>query len=774
MAKSLVIVESPAKAKTIRKYLGSNFDVQASVGHIIDLPANRMGVDLESGEFTPQYEPIPGKNKVIKAIQSAAKKVDTVYLAPDPDREGEAIAFHLAHLIQEEFKGKKPKKKKKEEDGAESETVGPKIFRVRFHEITKKAVQAAFHEPAQLNEHLYDAQQARRILDRMVGYQISPILWKKVRRGLSAGRVQSVAVRLVVDREREIAAFKCEEYWSIEALSDAAGKKPTFTAKLFKTNGQKIDLNNEKQALLIRAEIEQSPASVLSVHKSRRMRKSGPPFITSKLQQDAVRAFRFSAKRTMSIAQSLYEGVDLGEEGAVGLITYMRTDSTKIGDEALAAVRGFIDETFGREFLPEKPNVFKNKKSAQEAHEAIRPTAMKYTPEFVRPFLKPEQYKLYKLIWERFVASQMAPAQYDQTQIDIGAGQHLLRATGSVLIFDGFLKVYQEQIDEDDKSALDEEKEERTLLPAVAEGDKITFKKVDALQHFTQAPPRFTEASLVKELEDKGIGRPSTYASILSTIQEKTYVEKKEGRFYPSELGMIVTDLLVQAFPLIMDVAFTAGMEENLDKIEEGTANWKKTLQDFYVPFKGSLVTAEEQMQNVKRMEEPTEILCQKCSRHMVIKWGKNGSFLGCSGYPECATTVPFIRQDGKIVIEEPEKTDLKCKTCSAGMVYKRGKYGKFLGCSRYPDCSFTMPIPTNVKCPKPECGGDVIVKKSRRGKDFYGCSQYPNCDFVSWDKPINQACPACQNPYLTEKVLRTGTQVKCPSCGHKITEDDS
>ncbi len=767
MAKSLVIVESPAKAKTIRKYLGSDFDVQASVGHIIDLPASRMGVDLENGEFTPQYEPIVGKAKVIKAIQSAAKKVDTVYLAPDPDREGEAIAFHLAHLIQEEFKGKKTKKNK-------DEPVGPKIFRVRFHEITKKAVQAAFHEPTQLNENLYDAQQARRILDRIVGYQISPILWKKVRRGLSAGRVQSVAVRLVVDREREISAFKCEEYWSIEALCDALGKKPNFTAKLFKSDGKKIELNNEIETLLVRTEIEKSPASISSVHKSRRTRKSGPPFITSKLQQDAVRAFRFTAKRTMSIAQSLYEGVDLGEEGAVGLITYMRTDSTKIGDEALVAVRGFIDETFGREFLPEKANVFKNKKSAQEAHEAIRPTAMKYTPEFVRPFLKPEQYKLYKLIWERFVASQMAPAQYDQTQIDIETGRHILRATGSVLVFEGFLKVDQEQIDEDDKGALDEEKEERTLLPNVEKGDVISFNKIDALQHFTQAPPRFTEASLVKELEDKGIGRPSTYASILSTIQEKTYVEKKEGRFYPSELGIIVTDLLVQAFPLIMDVAFTAGMEENLDKIEEGTANWKKTLRDFYAPFKASLVMAVAQMQNVKRMEEPTEILCHKCSRHMVIKWGKNGSFLGCSGYPECATTVPFTRQDGKIVLEEPEKTDLKCKTCTAGMVYKRGKYGKFLGCSRYPDCSFTMPIPTNVKCPKPDCGGDVIVKKSRRGKDFYGCSRYPDCDFVSWDKPINQACPVCQNPYLTEKVSRTGAQVKCPSCGHKITEDDS
>lgn len=757
MTKSLVIVESPAKAKTLRKYLGNDFDVHASVGHIIDLPENRMGVDLTSGNFTPEYVPITGKTKVIKEITSASKKVDTVYLAPDPDREGEAIAFHLAQIIRDEFGGKKKM---------------PEIYRVRFHEITKKAVQEAFKHPMNLNENLFDAQQARRILDRVVGYQISPILWKKVRRGLSAGRVQSVAVRLVVDREREIASFKTDEYWSIEALADA-GKKPTFTLKLIKSDGQKAELHNSIDAHAVKTELEKSKASVLSVQKNRRARKPGAPFITSKLQQDAARAFRFTTKRTMSIAQGLYEGVELGAEGAVGLITYMRTDSMSVSNDALAAVREYIGSAFGPNFLPEKPNTYKNKKNAQEAHEAIRPTSMAYTPEFVRPFLKPEQFKLYQLIWERFVASQMLPAQYDQTQIDVEAGRHILRATGSVLVFDGFLKVYQEQLDEDDQSALDEEKEERTRLPIVEKGDAVKLEKIDALQHFTQPPPRFTEASLVKELEDKGIGRPSTYASILSVIQSKDYVEKKEGRFFPSELGMLVTDLLVEAFPLVLDVAFTAGMEENLDKIEVGEANWKKTLTDFYEPFKLSLATAQDNMRNIKRMEEITDVVCSKCGKHMVIKWGKNGSFLGCSGYPDCSNTQPFNRVDGKIVPEVPEATELKCKTCGAQMVFKRGKYGKFLGCSRYPDCSFTMPIPTHVKCPKPDCGGDVVTKKSKRGKDFYGCSRWPACDFVSWDKPINKACPSCENPYLIEKVLRNGVQIKCPICAYKETESE-
>lgn len=765
MAKSLVIVESPAKAKTIRKYLGPDFDVRASVGHILDLPANQMGVDLESGEFTPEYVPIVGKSKVIKEIKDAAKKVDTVYLAPDPDREGEAIAFHLAMIINEDAnKGTK----KKKSDGQ----TGPAIYRVRFHEITKNAIRDAFKSPAPLDEKLFDAQQARRVLDRVVGYQISPVLWKKVRRGLSAGRVQSVAVRIVVDREREIVAFVTREYWTVEATGDC-GQKPKFKLKLNKIDGKKADIEIGDVARQIKAELEKNPAKVSSVQKSRRTRKSGPPFITSKLQQDAARAFKYSPKRTMQIAQGLYEGVELGEEGSVGLITYMRTDSTKVSDEALANVREYINEAFGKAYLPGKANIFKTKKSAQEAHEAIRPTSMKYSPEFVRAFLKPEQFKLYKLIWERFVASQMVPAEFDQTTVDVASGKNMLRATGSVQVFDGFLRVYNEQVDEDDEAQREESEEEKTRLPAMNEGDVIKLENVQALQHFTQPPPRFNEASLIKELEDKGVGRPSTYAAILSTIQDKDYAEKREGRLHPTELGLLVTDLLKESFPLIMDVAFTAGMEEKLDLIEEGEASYKGILTEFYEPFKATLATAQTSMRNVKRMEEPTDIECSKCKKHMVIKWGKTGSFLGCSGYPDCKSTQNFRRDDeGKIVPEAQETTDQLCKTCGASMVIKRGRYGKFLGCSRYPECEFTMPIPTGIKCPKPDCGGDVVAKRGKKGRDFYGCGNYPQCDFVSWDKPINRPCTKCAHPFVVEKVLKTGKRIKCVNCNYEEPEE--
>lgn len=756
MAKSLVIVESPAKAKTIRKYLGADFDVRASVGHILDLPPNQMGVDLESGEFTPEYVPISGKSKVIKEIKDASKKVESVYLAPDPDREGEAIAFHLAMIIDE----KKGKKK-----GA---TGGPAIYRVRFHEITKNAVRDAFKSPAQLDERLFDAQQARRVLDRVVGYQISPVLWKKVRRGLSAGRVQSVAVRIVVDREREILAFISQEYWTVEAIGDN-GKKPKFKLKLAKSDGKKAEIEKGDQAHQVKAELEKAAARVAKIVKSRRTRKSGPPFITSKLQQDAARAFRFSPKRTMSIAQGLYEGVELGEEGSVGLITYMRTDSVRVSDEALGNVREYIRGTFGDPYLPAKPNFFRTKKGAQEAHEAIRPTSMKYAPDFVRPFLKPEQFKLYKLIWERFVASQMVAAEFDQTTVDVEAGRHMLRATGSVQVFDGFLRVYNEQIDEDDAAQREESEEEKTRLPEMKEGEAVKLENIDALQHFTQPPPRFNEASLIKELEDKGVGRPSTYAAILSTIQDKEYVEKKEARLHPTELGILVTDLLVESFPRIMDVAFTAGMEEKLDRIEEGEADYKGTLAEFYEPFKATLAEAQTSMRNVKRMEEPTDVKCEKCGRFMVIKWGRTGSFLGCSGYPDCKNTQNFHREDGgKIVAEAKETTDQLCKTCGAHMVIKRGRYGKFLGCSRYPECEFTMPIPTGVKCPKQDCGGDLVAKRGKKGKDFYGCSNYPNCDFVSWDKPINQPCALCNYPFIVEKVTKAGKRTKCLNCNHE------
>ncbi len=647
---------------------------------------------------------------------------------------------------------------------------GPEIYRVRFHEITKNAILAAFKHPDNVNQHLFDAQQARRILDRVVGYQISPILWKKVRRGLSAGRVQSVAVRIVVDREREVAAFKTIEYWSVDALADA-GKKPEFTVKLIKIDGKKAELSNAEEANAVKEQLQHLPAKALEVQKKRRSRRPGPPFITSKLQQDAARAFRYTAKRTMALAQGLYEGVELGEEGAVGLITYMRTDSTRVGEDALQNLRAAILSDFGKEYLPEKPNVYRSKKGAQDAHEAIRPTSMKYSPEFVKPFLKSDMFKLYKLIWERFLASQMTPAEYDQTQIDIECSRYILRATGSILKFDGFLRAYHEQVDEDDKAALEEIEEEKTRLPEVNKGDSVKLKNVAAHQHFTEPPPRFNEASLVKELEERGIGRPSTYAQIMSTVQDKGYVEKRENRFHPTELGAMVTDLLKESFPAVMDIAFTAGMEANLDKIEEGEADWKKTLKDFYVPFKATVDSAAETMRNVKRMEEPTDIKCEKCSSHMVVKWGKNGSFLGCSNYPTCSNTKPFTRVDGQIVAGQTQKTDVKCKECGASMVVKRGRFGEFLGCSRYPDCTHTSPMPTNVKCPKEGCGGDVVVKRSGRGKVFYGCSNYPTCDFVSWNRPINTPCPTCKNVFLEEKVLKSGAQIQCPACQTKFDE---
>jgi DNA topoisomerase I len=748
MEKSLVVVESPAKAKTIGKYLGRGFEVMASVGHILDLPPRSMGVDLESGTFKPEYEPITGKSKVIAELKKNAKKADTVYLAPDPDREGEAIAFHIASVV----KDARPKDP-------------PRIVRVRFHELTKKAIAEAFKAPDELNQHLFDAQQARRILDRVVGYQISPILWKKVQRGLSAGRVQSVAVRLVVDREREIEAFKKEEYWTIDAL--ATGQfEPEFTVRLAKIGKNKAEIDNEEQAVKIKKALLGQKAIVESVQKKERSRRPGPPFITSKLQQDAARAFRFSTKQTMRIAQSLYEGVELGEEGSVGLITYMRTDSTRVSQDALNEVRDFIGDTYGKDYLPKEPNFYKNKKSAQEAHEAIRPTSMVHTKEKLKAFLTSDQLKLYSLIFDRFVASQMMPAIYDQTTVEVVKDEYLLRATGSIIRFMGFLKAYKEAADEDDQGAKDEAETERIRLPQLTQGQQVLLKTVSADQHFTEPPPRFSEASLVKELEEKGIGRPSTYAAIMSTIVEKGYTEKNQGRFFPTELGRVVTDLLIENFPDIMSVAFTASMEEKLDAIEDGSENWVKTLSGFYGPFRADLEKAQTSMRNIKRMEEKTDLPCERCQSPMVVKWGKTGSFLGCSAYPDCTFTTPFKRVDGKIVPEEVKKiADVKCSSCGASMVLKRGRFGEFLGCSRYPDCSQTMPMPSGVKCPKDGCGGDVVAKRTKRGKGFYGCSNYPNCDFVSWQKPVAKACETCDSPYLLEKVTKDATRLVCPSC---------
>jgi DNA topoisomerase-1 len=729
--------------------------VKASVGHIKDLPKSRIGVDVEHG-FEPEYVVIRDKNKVISEIRKIAKSVDEVYLAPDPDREGEAIAWHIAEEIR---------------------PVNSNIKRVLFNEITRKSITEALKQPTELNNAKADAQQARRILDRLVGYQISPILWKKVRRGLSAGRVQSVAVRIIVEREREIVVFVPVEYWSVEVDCHAA-EPPPFVAKIWRWDGEKAAPKTEAEATEIADELRGGAATVARIERKERRRRPQPPFITSKLQQEAARKLRFTAKKTMALAQRLYEGIELGEEGPTGLITYMRTDSTRISDDALAEVRDHIGQSYGEKFLPDKPVVYKTSKKAQDAHEAIRPTQVGYTPERIRELLKghPEERdltRLYTLIWQRFVASQMTPAVYDQTTVDIERGRAVLRATGQILKFPGFTSVYTEQATDD--AAKEKLEASDKPLPPLEEGASITLDAIRPEQHFTQPPPRFTEASLVKELEDKGIGRPSTYATILSTIVDRGYIDKKEGRFHPTELGMLVNDLLCGSFPAILDVDFTAQMEEDLDKVEEGGRDWRDLLGGFYGPFKTSVDNAKDTMRDVKREEIPTEHVCEKCGSPMVIKWGRNGSFLACQGYPDCRNTKEIDRKpDGTFEIVPEQTTDEKCESCGAEMVVKRGRFGSFLACSRYPDCKTTKPISLGIDCPRDGCGGFLTEKRSKRGRVFYGCSNYAKtgCDFVSWDRPVPTPCPQCDAKFLLKKETRRGITVRCLSCDYKDTGD--
>ncbi len=750
----LVVVESPSKAKTIKKYLGRAFTVKASVGHVKDLPKSKLGVDPEHG-FAPHYEVLEKKAKVLSEIKKAAKGAERTYLATDPDREGEAIAWHIA-----------------EEMGK-----GVQVQRVLFNEITKKAVLEAIEHPRALDRDKFDSQQARRILDRLVGYQISPILWTKVRRGLSAGRVQSVAVRLVLEREREIQAFVPVEYWTIDAALSAK-LPPGFVARLTKVDGAKAEVGDGARAKELVDALTDAAWTVAKVDRRERRRNPPAPFITSRLQQEAANRLHFTAKKTMTLAQRLYEGVELGEEGSVGLITYMRTDSTRLSAEAVAAVREMIGRQYGAASVPAEPNVFKSKKAAQDAHEAIRPTSLDWTPERVQPFLEPDMFRLYELIWRRFVACQMAPAVYDQTSVDIearaGATLAIFRATGTILKFAGYLAVYGQQADEVDdgagKTAAEEDAGAASSaeLPPVEPGESLTLGRLDPQQHFTQPPPRFTEASLVKELEEKGIGRPSTYAAILSTIQEKDYVAKIEGRFQPTELGTLVTDLLVKSFPGVIDVAFTAGMEERLDEIAEGQVGWVRVLEDFYSPFKAELARASEQMRDVKREEIKTDLKCEKCGSPMVIKWGKRGRFLACSGYPECKNTMDFrTADDGSIVpVQETVTTNEVCDKCGAPMVVKTGRFGRFLACSRYPECKSSRPFAIGVACP--ECKvGQLTERRSRRGKIFFGCNRYPECKFAAWDRPIAESCPQCGSPYLLEKYSkRDGPYVACPNAG--------
>ena len=796
MSKSLVIVESPAKAKTIGKYLGNQFVVKASLGHIKDLPKSDLAVDVDRG-FEPTYEVIEGKKKLIGELRAAAKGVDSIYLAADPDREGEAICYHL----QEELASKKAD--------------GPKIFRVMFNEITATAVRKAFDNPLQVNTNLVDAQQARRVLDRLVGYKISPLLWDKVRRGLSAGRVQTVALRLIVDREREIQAFLKEEYWTIDVALNAK-KAPVLKARLAKIDGENPVISDEQRSSAIVKDLADRAYTVQAVGTKEKRRNPVPPFITSTLQQEAARKLRFSVKRSMMIAQRLYEGVELGAEGSIGLITYMRTDSVRVSDDALGEVRQFIGDRYGAAYLPEKPNLYKGKKDAQDAHEAIRPTAAMRTPESVAPFLQEDELKMYRLIWMRFVASQMTSAVFDQTTIDVLAkgkskAEYLFRATGSVPKFDGFLAVYEEG-----KDVKDEEDDElKQKLPLVTRGEELKLKSLDPEQHFTEPPPRFNEATLVKELEAKGVGRPSTYASILSTIQEREYVKKEGGKFYPTELGTVVTDLLTESFGDIFDIRYTARMEEELDEIEDGKVDWRHAMGSFYERFAVDLERAATQMTDIKRMEKPTDFICEKCSKPMVIKWGRHGSFIACTGYPECSNTRelpsaqpeemgeqgeeeycpncgrPMVlkkgrfgqfyacsgypdckttKQLGQAAKQADVPLDEPCPTCGKNLVKKFGRFGEFIACSSYPTCKYVKQKTVGVKCPTCSAG-DIIERRSKKGKTFFGCNRYPECDFVAWGKPVAKACPECNNPYLIEKFLKSGAFAQCPNAECKFKE---
>ncbi|HKT46761.1 MAG TPA: type I DNA topoisomerase [Candidatus Acidoferrales bacterium] len=865
MARSLVIVESPAKAKTINKYLGRDFTVKASIGHVMDLPKKNIGIRLPDDGITPKkkskrkksgkaaakpapkpvpiddpkvFEPtlliINGKGKVINDLRKSATSADAVYLAGDPDREGEAISAHLAMVLSKPAKfteeelsngnGKKEEEEKPEPKGKAKKknrdevTVAPidpkKIFRVTFNEITPKAIRAAFEKPRQLDVNLVDAQQARRVLDRIVGYKISPLLWDKVRRGLSAGRVQTVALRLIVEREQEIRAFVPQEYWTIHAMLDA-GEPPIFEAKLAKFKGEDIEVSNQQAAEKIVAAVSKAKWQVASITQKEKKRNPPPPFTTSKLQQAAYNRLRYTAKRTMGLAQRLYEGVELGEEGSVALITYMRTDSVHVSNDALAQVRELIPERFGSSYLPEKPNFYKSKKDAQEAHEAIRPTDVSRAPEDVRKYLPDDMFKLYQLIWQRFVASQMLPAIFDQTTIDISAGDYTFRATGSVQKFDGYLRVYQMPAANADRE--DDEKDdegEGKNLPRVSEGQVLRLDQIRPDQHFTEPPPRYTEATLVKELEEKGIGRPSTYASIISTIVEREYVKKDQGRFTPTMLGERVSALLVKAFDDIFDVTFTARLEEELDEIEEGKLSWRDAVREFWEKFIVDLGKADEHMVSYKAGiptgkkcekcgegellerisrhgfflgcsrypdcdfiqdmapdlpgedgESKTEY-CENCGREMAIKRGRFGTFLACTGYPECKTTRRMV-QGTRIALQPDEPLDEKCPDCGNGLVKKHGRFGEFIGCSGYPKCKYTRPITMGIKCPK--CNEGEFVRRGSAGKGgrgrprvFYGCSRYPDCDFTTPHMPIAEPCPKCGAPFIVEKKSKIGTVHTC------------
>ena len=766
MSKNLVIVESPAKAKTLSRYLGKEYEVKASMGHVIDLPQKELGVDLEK-DFKPKYEIIQGKKKIVNDLKRAARDAAAVYLAPDPDREGEAIAWHLAGLFN------------KSDD---------QIHRVMFNEITKDAVLGAMAHPEHLNRNLFEAQQARRILDRLVGYKISPLLWKVVRSGLSAGRVQSVAVRMVCERENEIRAYSKMEYWSIAAELLTAGSQKV-SAKLASvdsvrlvtrpdTEAERKDrfwIKDEKTAGEIAEELRNVPQFVVAgVERKEKKRNPPPPFITSTMQREAAIRFGWPARKTMQVAQSLYEGVEIGSEGAVGLITYMRTDSTRLSETALAEVRKVISAEYGAKYLPKSPNRFaKSKGKVQDAHEAIRATSAFRSPDKMERFLNKDQASLYRIIWSRFLACQMTPAIYDQTTVDIQAGSRfVLRAVGSVMRFAGFTAVYIDYLERNGKQGEGDNGED-TLLPDVKTGELLNLQKVAPRQHFTQPPPRFTESSLIRELEANGIGRPSTYASIMSTVLDKGYVERAKGTLKPTDLGFAVNGLLVERFPGILNVKFTAGMEDMLDKVEEGQADWLELLKNFYSDFSQALDAAQS---NRKKLVVETDIDCALCGSKMVIRWSRHGSFLGCSNFPECKNIKEFERDDsGQIRIVEEKVSDVPCDLCGSPMIEKNGRYGPFLACSNYPNCSNIKPLSTGVPCPREGCSGELVQKKTRRGKVFYSCTNYPECDYATWDRPLNTPCPSCGAKPLYEKTYRSGRGkvTHCTSCKMKFSDQD-
>ncbi len=767
MAKSLLIVESPTKARTLNRYLGKNFIVKASVGHVKDLPKTKLGIDVED-HFKPEYQIIRGKKKVLRELSEAAAQADAIYLGPDPDREGEAIAWHIAEELKADDKP---------------------LYRVLFYELTHKAIQEALKKPGQLNRNLYDAQQARRILDRLVGYLISPLLWEKVKKGLSAGRVQSVALRLVCEREREIQRFEPKEYWSITAhllaedADEASRRANEFQAKLFRCGSRKCTIGTKEQAAAIVDEVQQRLFRVRKVEKKRRRRNPPPPFITSTLQQEAARKLRFPARKTMRVAQRLYEGVEIGEEGAVGLITYMRTDSTRLADDAVKAVRRYIGERFGKDYVPSRPNVYKTKSAAQDAHEAIRPTEVSRTPESVKEYLSRDELALYSLIWKRFVACQMAPARLFQTTVDIdteipegkerGKKAYLFRATGSVVEFPGFMILYTESSEEDSRTKDDNGQGQ---LPDLTEGQVLQLKKLIPKQHFTQPPPRYTEASLIQELEERGIGRPSTYATIVSTIVDREYVRQVQRQLRPTELGFIINDLLVRHFPDIVDVEFTAKMEKSLDEIERGACPYLRVLEEFYSRFHETLTEAQKEMLNLRLAGLPTGLTCPQCGKPLHIRLSRNGPFLGCSGYPECRFTSNYERDDkGNIRIVEEEPTNEVCEKCGSPMAVKRGRFGEFLACTAYPKCRNTKPITMGIPCPKEDCEGELVERVSKRGRKFYGCNRYPQCDLILWNRPVKMVCAQCGSPTMTERQNKKGEKTfTCarPGCGYTFKEE--